>query len=514
MSSRRLWAAVAFALILLVPIVPSQSEDVEESTTAADHEYQDPLLRKLSEALLGGEGNSEEESDSAEQILREADGILARVREENRRGLEAANRQVRIVGGCRTPNIVLCLLDDVGYGDLGCYGQRRILTPCIDMIAATGTLFAQFYAGSSVSVASRGVLLSGKLAARGTVVDGACITVRESDVTVAEMLYQGGYETALFGLWDAGPREIAGDPNSQGFREFYGYLDSESAEDYYPDFLWHNAKKDPLPGNQDGASEQYAPDLIVEKARDFIAHRTGRPFFVTIAFPMAITGSGSEVPDYGVYAENDWPDVDKAKAAMLSRVDRYIGEILVQLKESGCAGRTLIIITSDNGPDDRGGVDLEFLASASALRGKKADLYEGGIRVPMITCWAGIPRTGGISNMTWAMWDMLPTLADLSSTLLRPSGTDGVSLLARLARDARPGASPAAPPFLSWEKRRGGFSQAARLGDWKSVRDAEDGPWELYNLSTDVVESQDVASQFPDVVQSIEKRLDESSAQR
>jgi arylsulfatase A-like enzyme len=521
MWSRSLWV-LAFVLIVvstsgLVPPLSAQtkkapsgtakspSDDPAAKRQAAEGEsLKDAFVRKLKEALDGADDLTDEDRDSTNQTLRQADEVLTRIRQENRRALEQVNRQVRLANG-RSPNVVLFLLHDVGYGDLGCDGQKTIATPVADLIAADGTRFTQFYAGASESVASRGTLLSGKLTARGRQVGDTWVTVRKGDCTVAEMLYQGGYETGLFGLWGAGPLEAVGHPNSQGFRTFFGYLDDASAVNYYPATLWQNGEQIPLTGNQGGAKKQYAPDLIVESANRFIDATYQRPFFLVVAFPMSLSGNGTEVPDFGPYADQDWSLADKARAAMLTRVDGYIGQIVDKLAERRLLSRTITVITSDNGPAGNAAPGEDRFQSTAGLRGRKGELYEGGVRVPLVVRWSsGFRIEHGECDLPFGMWDVLPTLADLTGTWQRPKTIDGVSIVRRLQPAANSDSPPPAPP-LYWEKHQGGFAQAARVEDWKGVRPSPGGRWELYDLETDFAESKDIADSHPDIVERIDK---------
>jgi len=514
MGSRRVWITVIVLTIILAAGSPTllfaqtkkapagsagtpSRRPTAKQPAARDEGLQDALVRKLKEALDSADDVTDEDRDTANQILREADPILTRIREENRRALEQVNRQVRIADG-RSPNVVLFLLHDVGYGDLGCYGQKEIHTPVMDLMAARGTRFTQFYAGAPESVASRGTLLSGRLTARGTQVGDTWVALRKEDCTLAETLYQGGYETGLFGVWGAGPVATAGHPHSQGFKTFYGYLDDASAADYYPETLWQNGEQIPLSGNQGGAKAQYAPDLIVESAKRFIDTAWKRPFFLMVAFPMAMSGDGSEVPDFGTYAGKNWPTADKVRAAMLTRVDGYIGRIVRRLCDRGLLSRTITVITSDNGP--LGAAEDRF-ASTAGLRGRKGELYEGGIRVPLIIYWSSCFRMDCCEcDLPFGMWDALPTLADLTGTWHRPKGIDGVSVVSTLRGESDSGSPLPASP-LYWEKHSGGWGQAVRLDNWKAVRSTAGGPWQVYDLCTDPAEAQDVAETQAEVAE-------------
>jgi arylsulfatase A-like enzyme len=339
-------------------------------------------------------------------------------------------------------------------------------------------------------------------------VDGELVTVRTNDITLAETLYRGGYQTALFGLWGVGPEDVTGTPNQQGFETFYGWMSAEEARDYYPETVWRNDVQEPVPQNAGGNNAIYGPDLIVDEVSRYLARRNPRPFFLTVAFPMEITGRGDEVPELGQYADEDWPEIDKTKAAMLTRVDGYIAQIMEHLKFHGLGDNTVVIVTSDNGPDGSAGADLSFFNSTGGLRGEKGQLYEGGIRVPLVIRWAGPPRSGRVCNLPWAMWDMLPTLADMTATLLRPRDIAGTSIFARRINHPPAGSRPTARTTMYWEKHQGGFSRAARGGDWKAVSVGEGENWELFDLSTDVMETQDVAEQSPAALQAILEYID------
>ncbi len=518
MCSRRLLGAAFVVLVaasIFPPLLPAQAKKVPGDTAKSPSDgpaakkpdpgnegLKDALIRKLKEALDAADDITGQDRDAADQVLRDADVALARIREENRRALEQVNRQVRIVNG-HCPNVVLFLLNGVGYGDLGVYGQQVIKTPIADILAAQGTQFNQFYAGSCESVASRGTLYGGRLTVRGEQAGEDWITVRERDCTLAESLYQGGYETGLFGVWGAGPLDRAGHPNRQGFQSFFGYLDDKSALDFYPPTLWRNDEQIALTGNQGGAKTQYAPDLIVEGAKQFIDAECKRPFFLTVAFPMTISATGPAVPDLNPYADQDWPVAEKTRAAMITRVDRYMGQIVQRLQERRVLNRTIVIITSDRGPPSVAEGAGDRFQPTGGLRGRKGELYEGGIRVPLIVCWAGTPLAPAESDLAFGMWDLLPTLCDLTGTWRRPKTIDGVSVAQRLSGPAPDPAVPASP--LYWETHAGGLAQAARVGDWKGVRSGAAAPWELYDLKTDAAESTDVAGQHADVVERIDK---------
>ena len=425
----------------------------------------------------------------------------------------------------RPPNIVLIVADDLGYGDLGCYGQKDIQTPVLDRMAAEGMRFTNFYAGSTVCAPSRAALMTG-LHTGHTLIRGnfevkpmGQLPLEDSAVTMAEMLKPMGYRTGLIGKWGLGGPGSTGEPNRQGFDYFYGYLGQRHAHNYYPEFLFRNRERVPLdnvmpePKREDGAGmaaekREYSHDLMAREALEFVSGEG--PFFLalTLTIPHANNEAGNEgmqVPDYGPYADNDWPSPRKGHAAMISRMDSDIGRLLAKLDETGAGKKTLVLFTSDNGPHREGGYDPESNDSNGPLRGIKRDLYEGGIRVPLIAWWPGRVAGGSVSDRIGAFWDLPPTFAELAGADA-PAGLDGVSLASVLTGS---GPSPVRERFLYWEFHEGGASkQAVRVGDWKGVRLSPDAPLELYNLADDIGEMNDVAAAHPEVVGKIERYLE------
>lgn len=419
----------------------------------------------------------------------------------------------------RRPNLVFILADDLGYGDLGCYGQERIRTPELDRMADEGVRFVSAYAGSTVCAPSRCALMTGLHTGHCRVRGNVRVPLRDADPTVAKTLRDAGYRTALIGKWGLGDAGTTGSPERQGFDEWFGYTDQVHAHDYYPDHLWENGARFELPGNREGARTQYTHDLFAERARAFLrdAVAGARPFFLYLAFTIphannergAATGDGMEVPDLGEYADRDWPVPERAMAAMVSRMDRDVGSLLSILRESGAAENTLVIFSSDNGPHREGGRDPKFFGSSGPLRGIKRAMYDGGIRVPAIA-WgerAGA-RAGSVSKEPWAFWDLLPTAAEMAgvATPTAPDGSplDGVSILPLLAG----GTTDPARRFY-WEFHERGFHQAMRRGDWKAVR-RDRGPLELYDLATDLGETTDRATEFPEIVREFEREFEEA----
>ena len=426
----------------------------------------------------------------------------------------------------KKPNIIFILADDLGYGDLGCYGQKDIETPNIDKLAAEGILFTDHYAGSTVCAPSRCCLMTGNHTGHACIRGNREVKPMGQEplpagtVTVAGVLKEAGYSTALIGKWGLGAPESTGIPNRQGFDYFYGYLCQRHAHNYYPEFLFKNGDRVPLEGNMvenprpDGAGAavkkaKYSHDLIVREAMSFIARNSTKPFFLYLALTIPHANNqagkeGMEVPTDAPYSNRDWPAQQKNHAAMITRMDRDIGTIMAQLKELGIDGNTLVIFSSDNGPHREGGADPEFFKSSGHLRGIKRDLYEGGIRVPMIARWPGKIREGAVSDHVSAFWDFLPTAAEIAGVNV-PGSIDGISYLpALLGKEQQK-----KHEYLYWEFHEGRASkQAVRMGKWKAVRLRPSAPLELYDLSTDIGEKNNIASIFPDIVEKIDDYLE------
>jgi len=407
----------------------------------------------------------------------------------------------------RKPNIIFILADDLGYGDLGCYGQKRIRTPHLDAFAAEGIRFTQAYAGSTVCAPSRCGLMTGLHMGHALVRGNALVPLRPEDVTVAEVLKEAGYAAALAGKWGLGEPETTGIPNKQGFEYFYGYLNQVHAHNYYPDYLWRNEEKVPLPNEQTGgvATKRvvYSADLITQEALAFIERSKDRPFFLyyspTIPHANNEAGkSGMEVPSDEPYSAEPWPQVEKNFAAMVTRLDADVGRIMALLKRLGIDQDTVVFFTSDNGPHKEGGHDAAFFESSGAVRGTKRDLYEGGIRVPTMVRWPGRIKPA-VSDAAWAFWDFLPTAAELAGAKC-PDGLDGISIVPALMGRPWKGHE-----YLYWEFYEGGFKQAARFGDWKAVRAGLAGKTELYNLRDDLRETRNVADENPQAVKRAEE---------
>jgi len=421
------------------------------------------------------------------------------------------------------PNIIFILADDLGYGDLGCYGQKQIQTPCLDRMAAEGMQFTQFYAGSTVCAPSRCVLMTGKHTGHCWVRGNAgktnleIQTLRMEDMTVAKLLKQADYATALIGKWGLGEGDSTGIPRKQGFDYFYGYLNQVHAHNYYPAFLWRNETRVPLKNEVPGDGEygqgwaskkvEYSHDLIAAEAFQWIEKRKDKLFFLyfTVTIPHANneatrgTGDGQEVPDYGIYKDKDWPNPAKGQAAMITRMDADIGRLFALLKKLGLDKNTLVFFTSDNGPHKEGGNPPTFFQPSGPLRGIKRDLYDGGIRVPLLARWPGKIKAGSISEHVGYFGDLMATAAELVAVKL-PAGLDSISFAPALL-----GQPQRQHEYLYWEFHEGGFKQAIRMGNWKAVRLGVNKPIELYNLKSDLGEQHDIAAQHPDLIERFTK---------
>lgn len=410
------------------------------------------------------------------------------------------------------PNIIFILADDLGYGDLGCYGQTKIKTPSLDKLAAQGMRFTQFYAGSTVCAPSRCALMVGQHTGRCIVRGNANVPLRPDDITVAEILKAAGYVTALIGKWGLGEAGSTGVPNLQGFDYFFGFLNQHHAHNYYPDYLWRNQEKVALKNvvagknNFADAKVEYAHDLFTREARQFIENNRKGPFFLYLGYTIPhanneLGKNGMEVPSDEPYAHEPWPQAQKNHAAMITRLDRDIGALVQLLQRLGLDDNTIILFSSDNGPHREGGGDPSFFNSSGGLRGFKRSLHEGGVRVPMIARWPGKIKAGSTSEHLGAFWDVLPTLAELAGAAV-PTNSDGISFLPTLL-GAR---QTSTHDFLYWEFHEGGFVQGVRMGDWKAVRQFGQ-PLELYDLHIDVHEETNVAAQHPEIVNRIETYL-------
>jgi arylsulfatase A-like enzyme len=457
------------------------------------------------------------------------------------------------LGAADKPNIVFILADDLGYGDLGCFGQTKIRTPTLDRMAAEGMRFTHHYSGNAVCAPSRCVLMTGQHPGHAFIRDNREIQpegqfpLPKSAVTLARLLHDQGYATGGFGKWGLGGPGSTGDPLVQGFDRFFGYNCQRVAHNFYPTYLWDNDKtiklnnpafptQDRLKPGEDPTKPEtyarfrgsdYAPDRVTEQALAFVDANRDRPFF--LCWPTTVPHLALQVPEDSLqeYA-GLWDDPPytggrsylphfrprAAYAAMITRMDRDIGRLMNRVKDLGLDEKTIFVFSSDNGPlyDKLGGTDCEFFNSNGGLRGRKGSLYEGGVRVPCIVRWKGHIAPGTVSPRVTGFEDWLPTFLDLiGSPGGRPSNLDGISLAPTLLGRAQP-----ERPFLYREFPAYGGQQSIREGKWKAVRQklnsvaASESPrTELYDLASDPTETTDVAGKFPDILATLEQKMRE-----
>lgn len=410
------------------------------------------------------------------------------------------------------PNIIYIMADDLGPGDIGPFGQKKIRTPHLDRLAAEGTCFDQFYAGAAVCSPTRSALMTG-LHTGHTRIRGnhgraglQRVPLADADVTVAEVLKSAGYATALSGKWGLGEPGTSGVPNRQGFDRFLGYLNNDLAEFHHPEKIWQNETELMLPGNANGQRRHYSTDFLTEEALAFIAENRARPFFLYLAYiaphaqldapDAAVAEYLGKFPEPAVTAKggkNAHPTPFATYAAMVTRIDHGVGRVLDRLRLLGLEENTIVFFCSDNGAPNRAGIP-EFFGSTQGRRGFKGSLWEGGLRAPMIVRWPGKIPAGRRSDFVWAGWDFLPTAAALAGAT-PPKNLDGLDITRALR-----GETPPRDGHLYWEHPEKGFGQAVRVGDLKAVRLGLDAAIEVYNLRTDPAEAKNIAATQSDFV--------------
>ena len=444
------------------------------------------------------------------------------------------------MSGCeKTPerpmNVVYILADDLGYGDVGCYGQQIIKTPNIDRMAKEGMLFTQHYAGCTVSAPSRCSLMTGLHTGHTQVRGNREITpegqqpMREDTYTLGKLMKSAGYTTGIFGKWGLGNPGSVSIPNKMGFDEFYGYNCQRQSHSFYPDHLWHNEEKVLFPENENNACKTYSQDLIHEQALKFIRDHKEQPFFAMLTYTLPhaelnlphdsiykmYENSFEETPYIGkfdkVYGGYNTSEKPLASfAAMVSRLDKYVGDVMAELKELGLDKNTIVIFTSDNGPHHEGGADPDFFKSYGPFRGIKRDVYEGGIRIPMVAWCPGTIKAGAQSDHISAFWDVMPTLRELNGAKEKDlENMDGISLLPTLENKGM----QKEHEWLYFEFQELGGRQAVRKGEWKLVHldiRSDNDKYELYNLATDPGETTDLSADNPKKVAELQAIMSEA----
>ena len=441
----------------------------------------------------------------------------------------------------KPPNIIYILADDLGYGDIGVYGQTLFETPNLDRLAKGGMQFLQHYSGSTVCAPSRSALMTGQHTGhtfiRGNSERGFTLEnegqypLASEELTIAEALKEAGYRTAAFGKWGLGYPGSEGAPNSQGFDQFYGFNCQRVAHNYYPTHLWDNQLKEDLKGNDGNTAQTYAPELIHQKALSFLEENKDAPFFMF--YPSVIPHAELVAPEeymvkyrgkflpenkyvnakkkdgYSVSGYNSQEESHAAFAAMVNILDDQVGEIMDKVHELGIAENTLIIFTSDNGPHKEGGADPDYFDSNGPLKGYKRDLYEGGIRVPMMAYWPSKIQPGSTSNHPSAFWDFFPTAIEIAGVKKEFAGIDGISFLPTLV-----GKEQKSHPYLYWEFLERGGRQAVLMNQWKGIRlnmaKNPDAPIELYRLTDDIGEENNLAQEYPQIVKKMDRLMKEA----
>ena len=444
------------------------------------------------------------------------------------------------------PNLIYIMADDLGYGDLGCYGQKTVQTPHLDQMAAEGLRFTDHYAGHTVCRPSRLVLWTGRHVGHTGLIGNRDRMLTGTEPTVAGLLQEAGYVTGGVGKWALGnvddPSEVdnPGHPNHNGFSSWFGYLNQGNAHNYYPPFLWDNQERFALSGNAlmtdnpqakgrvSSKKETYSHDVLTDRAFAFIRQNRDKPFLLHLhwTIPHAnneagrALGDGMEIPDYGIYAGRDWPNPEKGFAAMVTKMDGDVGRLFDLLRELEIDERTVVLFTSDNGPHQEGNHEVEFFDSNGPLQGYKRSMHEGGIRVPLLVRWPGKIEPGSVSNHPSAFWDFLPTACEIAG-IDPPVGIDGISYLPAMLGKPQ---EQRRHEYLYWASSEGDTSVGIRQDDWKLVKyrakgkkngvadeakSADAGEWRLYDLSKDAGEARDLAGQHPDLMEKLLARVRE-----
>lgn len=421
-------------------------------------------------------------------------------------------------------NVIYILADDLGYGDIGCYGQQKIKTPNLDKMAAEGLLFTQHYAGCTVSAPSRCSLMTGlhtghsQIRGNKEIKPEGQLPMTPDTYTLGKLMKSAGYATGIFGKWGLGYPGSSSTPDKMGFEEFFGYNCQRQAHSYYPEHLWHNNDTVFLHANDNGGRQVYSQDMIHEHALKFIRDNKDKPFYAMLTYTLP--HAELNLPHDSIYClyENEFEetpynkggyhDSEKPKAsfaAMVTRLDKYVGDVMAELKELGLDKNTIVIFTSDNGPHEEGGADPDFFRSYGPLRGLKRDVYEGGIRVPMIAWNPAKIKAGLCTDHISAFWDVMPTLAELTGTAL-PEPGDGISFLPTLFSQK----GQQQHDYLYWEFHERNGREALRSGNWKLIRQPVVGETviELYDLSKDIHEDNNLAQEYPEKVRELVVLMD------
>lgn len=474
------------------PAVPANAEAVPDVERPAP---KNPLIRGIGEVLDSNPALEDDTKHPLREQLQQADEILSGIKAQNRSALKEINRQQR-TRRSSSPNIVMFIINDLGVSDLKCYGDSNIQTPNIDRLAASGTRFTQFYAGSPNKADAHWCLATGRRPDEASNWSNSSATLLAENITVAEAMWQAGYTTGIFGDWGVlGPQGPA-TPEEQGYDEWVGAFAAVDKSPAFPATVTYNGRPIKFSKNANGQQGQLAQDFYVAEAAEFMSRSyRQRPFFLQ-AF-LATQGAAASAADLELYADESWSDATKSRAAALTKADRDIGKLLQKLVDLKQLGNTVFILTSDT----PGPTAIDAATSQGKLRGGPEELYEGGLRVPLIIVAGNrIPDNRECAAVS-AAWDLAPTMYEMVSASKRPTHKAGQSLLPFLKSNTQP------TRFLQWEKKHGTPEIAARWKNWKVVRPAGQTSYELYDLEADAAETQNVAGQHPDVLAEISKRL-------
>jgi len=452
------------------------------------------LVRGLTQ-MLNSTPLQDDQKDSIRGQMEEADNILYRAKKENQDAMRNAFRQMRI-RGIRSPNIIQIVADDLCVSDLSCYGPSEILTPNIDRLSQAGTRFTQAYAGSPDSADARWCLVAGRRPDQARARSGSSAALQSGDITIAEVMWQAGYTTGVFGHWGVMSASGAAEPDDQGYDEWVGTFGPPDEPQPYPEFVFQNGNKLRLIKNSNGQNGQFVQDFFVAEANAFLSRNAGRrPMFLQFFF--SVPGVRRTIPQLEHYADKQWPDEVKIRAAAITRMDRDIGKLVQRLEDLRLLSNTVFVITSDTAGDPA----LESSGSGAEgvkFRGRRGDLYEGGLRVPLIISGTNQIPSGVTSEVVTAAWDLPATFYQLAQVAKVPQRKQGQSILPYLKPNA-----PQFSRFLKWELKSGSPAFAVRMMNWKAIRMTESASWDLYDLTTDPLESDNVAAENPDVIAQI-----------
>jgi arylsulfatase A-like enzyme len=400
------------------------------------------------------------------------------------------------------PNLIFVLSDDIAQGDLGAYGQELIQTPNLDRLCREGTRYLSAYTGTSVCAPARSSFFTGlhmghcPTRANREVQPEGQRPLPADTVTVANILKSAGYRTATMGKWGMGMFDTSGSPLKNGIDHFFGYNCQRHAHSYFPNYLYNDADRFEIPENKNGQKNVYAQELIQQDVLKWVDTNTAQPFFLFYA--ITLPHGKFEIDDQGIYRDKPWTEQEKNYAAMVTRIDSDLGALVNLLEKKGIADNTLIVFSGDNGSsfNPNTAIGKRFNQTMDGkLRGFKRGMYEGALRQASFAWWPGTVPAGRVTEEPWAFWDLLPTFAKLAGAEL-PDGyqSDGYSLVEFL----KGGAAPKRDYFY-WELHEGGGIQAIRFGDWKAVRPRTGGPVELYDLSKDLGETTNLATEHPEL---------------